>query len=77
MDDEDLLDMSGEDLIRETQESPATFSRNIIKSLRICQTTGMGTETVNNNNNHKARDTLSLIYIMNSWLCYHPSSMLV
>ena len=54
MDGEDLLDMSGEDLIRETQESPATFSRNIIKSLGICQMTGMGTETVNNNINKNA-----------------------
>ena len=52
MDGEDLLDMSGEDLIRETQESPATFSRNVIKRLGICQTTDMGTETVNNNINN-------------------------
>ena len=58
MDGEDLLDMSGEDLIRETQESLATFSRNVIKRLGICQTTDMGTETVNNNINNNASNVL-------------------
>ena len=63
MDGEDLLDMSGEDLIRETQESPATFSRNVIKRLGICQTIDMGTETVNNNIN-KYTKLLQLYYIV-------------
>ena len=38
MDDDNLLDMSEDNLIiGETQESPATFSKNIIKKLGVRQ----------------------------------------
>lgn len=52
MDDDNFLDMSGDDLIiRETQDLPATFSKNTIKKLSIHQTIcNMGTDTINNNN---------------------------
>ena len=69
-DDEDLLDMSGEDLIRETQESLATFSRNIVKKLGICQTTGMGTETVNDNNHNTINCCQCQCYIIHLSFCY-------
>ena len=50
--DDNLLDTSDNDLIiKETQESPATFGKNIINKFGICQTTNMGTDTVTNNNN--------------------------
>ena len=51
MEDEGLLDMSQEILVRETQDDfPATFSKNIIKKLGIRQTK-RGAEAVTTNNN--------------------------
>lgn len=50
MEEDHLLDISEDNiLVRETQESPATFSRNLIQRLGICQKIE-GAETVNNNN---------------------------
>ena len=51
MEDEGLLDMSQEILVKETQDdSPATFSKNIIKKLGNRQTK-RGAEAVTTNNN--------------------------
>ena len=51
MEDEGFLDMSQEILVKETQDDfPATFSKNIIKKLGICQTK-RGAEAVTTNNN--------------------------
>ena len=52
MEDDGLLDMSQEILVRETQEEgfPATFSKNIVMKLGILQMK-RGTEAVTPNNN--------------------------
>ena len=50
--DSNILNNSEDDefSIPDAQESPATFSRNIIRRLGICQSSS-GTGAINNNNN--------------------------
>ena len=51
MDNDNILD-NGDDhefTVPDTQESPATFSRKVIKNIGICQSS-MGTDAVTNNN---------------------------
>ena len=53
MEDDRLLDASEDDiLVPETQDSPATFSQNLIKHFGICRNS-MSTDAAHNiNNNH-------------------------
>lgn len=50
MEEDSLLDALDDDiLVKETQKSPTTFTKNMIKRLGICQRIE-GTEAVNNTN---------------------------
>ena len=50
MEDEGLLDLEDEILVKETQDTPNTFSKNLIKKLGICCNSCSGTEAVSLNN---------------------------
>ena len=52
MEDEGLLDLEDDIVIKETQDTPNTFSKNLIKKLGICRNRGSGTEAVSLNNPH-------------------------
>ena len=52
MEDDRLLDASEDDiLVPETQDSPATFSQNLIKRFGICRNS-MSTDAAHNINNN-------------------------
>ena len=50
MEDEGLLDLEDDVLVKETQDTPNTFSKNLIKKLGICRNRCSGTEVVSSNN---------------------------
>ena len=50
MEDEGLLDLEDDVLVKETQDTPNTFSKNLIKKLGICRNRCSGTEAVSLNN---------------------------
>ena len=55
MEDDRLLDASEDDiLVPETQDSPATFSQNLIKRFGICRNS-MSTDVAHNINNNEGK----------------------
>ena len=50
MEDEGLLDLEDDIVIKEMQDTPNTFSKNLIKKLGICRNRSSGTEAVSLNN---------------------------
>ena len=50
MEDEGLLDLEDDVLVKETQDTPSTFSKNLIKKLGIYRNRCSGTEAVSSNN---------------------------
>ena len=50
MEDEGLLDLEDDILVKETQDTPNIFSKNLIKKLGICRNCCSGTEAVSLNN---------------------------
>ena len=50
MEDEGLLDLHDNVIVKETQDTPNTFSNNLIQKLGICRNLSSGTEAVSSNN---------------------------
>ena len=50
MEDEELLNLDNDVIVKETQDTPNTFSKNLIQKLGICRNLSSGTEAVSSNN---------------------------